>query len=325
MTEKIHPSWNDYPHLVAELDPDGNKGLTHRGKPVSVLELAAGTVKRLDWKCSTCGHKWKTSGNNRKGCPPCRKKQSAKNKRKHHLEKNGSMSETHPELALDYVGDPTQVIAGTRDKLDWKCHVCSHEWQAYGYSRASGIGCPYCSATNTPIHSDGRNSLATMFPELASEYQGDAAQVLYSTEKILLWKCRTCDHEWRTNARNRTKLKSGCPACAISGFKPDQLGYYYVHKITSELGNLLYYKGGISGDWQRRLSRLRSELPAHLSIENCEVISFEVGQEARDLETTLLRMAAEEGWKAPAQPFDGGHELFTQNPLDVAREKQLVK
>ncbi len=48
MTDKIHPSWNEYPNLLAELNPDGNKGLTLFGKPVSVLELTTGTNKKLD-------------------------------------------------------------------------------------------------------------------------------------------------------------------------------------------------------------------------------------------------------------------------------------
>lgn len=84
------------------------------------------------------------------------------------------------------------------------------------------------------------------------------------------------------------------------------------------------YKGGISGDWKRRLTQLRKELPDDLIMELHEVIDFEIGQEALDLETTLLRMAAEEGWKAPPRDFDGGHELFLENPLDHARTHGLI-
>ena len=526
MTDKIHSSWNDYPHLMAELDPEGNNGLTHRGKPVSVLELAvgtgkklnwncstcenkwkatgdsrkngkgcpacagqrihsdgrnsmaqthpelakeyqgdatkvmAGTNKRLDWKCSTCNHKWKAMGNHRlrgRGCPLCGKKKQAENKKTYHLQKNGSMAETHPELAKEYQGDATKIIAGTNYLLDWKCSICNHEWKATGSNRISGKGCPACAnqainsfdkrnsmaqthpelakeyqgdatkiiagtnkrlpwkcltcdseweavsnsrvggsgcpvCANKQIHIDGRNSMAQTHPELALEYQGDATKIIAGTNKSLDWKCSTCDHEWevsgnnrvrgrgcpacanhvinnqdgrnsmaqthpelskeyqgdatkviagntkkldwkcstcnhewKTTGRNRVHNNSGCPACATFGFKPDEPAHYYVHKITSELGNLLYYKAGISKSWQRRLSEFRNGLPTHLNIENCEVIYFEIGQQARDLETALLRMAAEEDWKAPAETFDGGHELFTQNPLDVAREKQLVK
>jgi hypothetical protein len=84
------------------------------------------------------------------------------------------------------------------------------------------------------------------------------------------------------------------------------------------------YKGGISGDWKKRLGQLRRKLPDPLTMELHEVIDFEVGQEAQDLETTLLRMATEEGWKAPPRKFDGGHELFLENPLDHARKQGLI-
>src|SRR5210317_937177 len=105
MTDKIHPSWNDYPHLVAELDPDGNTGFTHYGEQVSVLELAAGTRNRLDWKClavsdTPCGHTWKSTGNSRttkgSGCPACA------NLTINNQDGRNSMAQTHPELASEY-------------------------------------------------------------------------------------------------------------------------------------------------------------------------------------------------------------------------------
>jgi hypothetical protein len=84
------------------------------------------------------------------------------------------------------------------------------------------------------------------------------------------------------------------------------------------------YEGGISGDWKRRLQKLRQRLPDDLTMELHEVIDFEVGQDALNLETTLLRMASEEGWKAPPRDFEGGTELFLENPLDHARKQGLI-
>ena len=52
----IHQSWNEYPHLIADLDDSKNKRHTWRDKQVHVLELAAGTPKKIDWKCNICGH-----------------------------------------------------------------------------------------------------------------------------------------------------------------------------------------------------------------------------------------------------------------------------
>jgi len=324
----MHPSWNDYPHLVAELDPDGNKDLTLYGKPISVLELTVGTNKKIDWKCRVCEHEWKAMGckrsdkNHPRGCPACAGQAI-------HSDGRNSMAVTHPDLAIEYQGDATQVIAGTNQKLLWKCSTCNHQWYSSGSNRSNKKiprGCAVCNRGD--LHSDGRNSMAITHPDLASEYQGDATKIITGTDLKIKWKCTTisknpCDYEWSATGYSRL-AGSGCPCCANSGFKPDQLGYYYVHKVLNESGETIMYKGGISGDWKTRLQKLRRGIPDHLTIENHEVIEFEIGQEALDLETTMLRKAAEEGWKAPPRKFDGGHELFLENPLDHARSHGLI-
>ena len=389
----MHPSWNDYPHLVAELDPDGNKDLTFHGNPIQALELIIGTNKRLDWKCSTCGHKWKAAGAARKsgnGCSCC-------NLGTLHSEGINSMAETHPELAKEYLGDATQIVAGTHKMLSWKCSTCEHQWETRGNKRSiEGTGCPAC-INHVVNNFDARNSMAFTHPDLASEYQGDATKIIAGVMDILDWKCSICDHEWQVSGNNRTTHHSGCPlcgiakarknrierfinergtlceshpeiakealfdttqyhygsdtklpfkcsvcnhiskveiykrvggqgcaSCATTGFQPDQLGYYYVHKILNDYGETIMYKAGISGDWKKRLRELRRGIPNDLTMELHEVIDFEIGQDARDLETTLLRMAAEGGWKAPPRKFDGGHELFLENPLDHARTHGLI-
>ena len=137
----LHPSWNNYPELFAELDFSKNSNLTFRGKPIKVWELACGTNKKLDWKCFDCKHEWKAKGNDRKygrGCPACDNKIV-------HVDGRNSMSQTHPELAIEYIGDATKTIAGTHKKLDWKCSTCGHEWKAVGSNRSRGAGCPNCA------------------------------------------------------------------------------------------------------------------------------------------------------------------------------------
>jgi hypothetical protein len=56
-----------------------------------------------------------------------------------HPDGRNSMAKTHPELAIEYQGDSTKVIAGTGKKLDWKCSTCQHEWKAPGNNRVHGI------------------------------------------------------------------------------------------------------------------------------------------------------------------------------------------
>ena len=55
------------------------------------------------------------------------------------------MAKTHPELAKEYQGDATKVLAGTNKKLDWRCSVCENQWSAQGNSRVKGAGCPACA------------------------------------------------------------------------------------------------------------------------------------------------------------------------------------
>jgi len=202
-------NWNDYPHLLADLDRSKNKNHTYKGKPCSVLDLTPGTSKRIDWKCSTCDNEWQAVGCSRSGlrtgCPACANKAI-------HSDGRNSMATTHPELAIEYQGDATKVIAGTNKKLDWKCSTCDNEWQATGGSRYMGRGCPACIGF---LHSDGRNSMDKTYPDLAIEYQGDATKIIATTETKLAWKCSTCEHEWKANGRNRSVLGAGCPPCGM--------------------------------------------------------------------------------------------------------------
>lgn len=136
-------TFRDNPELAAELHPTKNVGLTHRGKPIDVLDLKVGTNKKLDWKCSTCSHEWKAAGSSRVqgiGCPACANKVI-------HIDGRNSMANTHPNLAKEYQGDATKVIATTRTKLEWKCICCKNIWKSRGSHRVNGVGCPTCATS----------------------------------------------------------------------------------------------------------------------------------------------------------------------------------
>jgi Zn finger protein HypA/HybF involved in hydrogenase expression len=229
------------------------------------------------------------------------------------------MAITHPELAKEYLGDPTTIIAGSNKKLDWRCQICQHEWSATGNSRVRPTGCPVCA--KKAVHIDGRNSMAITHPELAKELVGtDPNTVIAGTGKKLDWRCRNCQHEWAAVGGDRCAGK-GCPACASTGFQPHLPGYYYVNEILNGSGDRILFKGGISGDWEKRLGDLGRGLPDGLTIRNVEAIRFDLGRDAQDLETRLLRA---ESIRAPARDFHGGHELFMSNPLDYAREQGWI-
>lgn len=60
---------------------------------------------------------------------------------------------------------PSQVGAGTKRKVWWKCHL-GHEWEASVSSRNKGSGCPYCAGQRAI---SGVNDLSTVNPGLAAE------------------------------------------------------------------------------------------------------------------------------------------------------------
>ena len=288
--------------------------------------LLAGTNNRLPWKCSICDHEWETTGNNRvmgsgTNCPACVNQVL-------HMDGLNSIASKLPEIAHELMPNPygtaETIVYVTTEKLPWKCATCGNEWRALGRDRARGSGCATCNRGD--LHSDGSNSMANTHPHLAMELMpneyGTADTLIAGTNKILPWKCFACGNEWETTGAKRSGDKTtGCGACAIHGFQPHLPAQYYVHEIRNIMGDVIYFKGGISGDWIDRLRHLESHLPDHLKYNNIEVIFFDLGKNARILEKKLLAI---EGIRAPQRDFDGGTELFIENPLKYAREIGLV-
>ena len=109
---------------------------------------------------------------------------------------------------------PSQVGAGTKRKVWWKCHL-GHEWEASVSSRNKGSGCPYCAGQRAI---SGVNDLSTVNPGLAAEWHPNKNGPLYpnqimpkSSRKV--WWLGKCGHEWEATVANR-KSGNGCPFCS---------------------------------------------------------------------------------------------------------------
>lgn len=129
------------PSLKKKMISDYSQLLKEYNGSEDPTKIVAGTNKKLDWKCSTCEHEWKTTGSHRtygSSCPACSNQAI-------HIDGRNSMAKTHPKLAIEYQGDATTIFAGTDKKLDWKCSICEHEWKASGDNRMRGTGCPTCA------------------------------------------------------------------------------------------------------------------------------------------------------------------------------------
>lgn len=119
-----------YPALAAELIGDAT-------------EVFPGSSKRAQWRCADCSHEWSAIVSNRalkgRGCPACAG----------HVAVAGStdLATTHPDLVREIADDtdPTQVKAGSHDRVQWACSQCSSTWVTEIYNRALyGGGCPAC-------------------------------------------------------------------------------------------------------------------------------------------------------------------------------------
>jgi ribosomal protein S27AE len=263
------------------------------------------------------------------GCPKCRYNRAGES----HPQKKSTEQwiaearETHGDLYIYH-----SEYTNNKGMMDIECTICDTKFSQEAKSHATyGQGCPKCryvkSAAGIRLNFDEiLKRLETRRQETGKHYRYPnlTAETYTSASHKYEIVCPDCNRTFQQTLAKHIDRRQGCGACSTTGFQPDQLGYYYVHKILNESGDILMYKGGISGNWQQRLQTLRRGIPDHLTMELHEVIEFEIGQEALDLETTLLRMAAEEGWKAPSRKFDGGCELFLENPLDHARSHVLI-
>ena len=95
---------------------------------------------KLKWKCLSCNNLWETSFSSVRrhlGCPKC-----VFNKRKK-LNLN-IVNETIKDKTFICLSDNYK---NTKEKMLWKCNVCSNSWEAtFTHIKSSNSGCPNCSS-----------------------------------------------------------------------------------------------------------------------------------------------------------------------------------
>ena len=195
------------PKLASEWNFEKNSDL----KPGDVT---VGSNKKVWWKCNK-GHEWQATianRNNGNGCVYCTGQMVLKG--------YNDLQTINPLLAIEWNYDkndnlkPEDFTAGSGVKIWWKCKK-GHEWQARINSRNAGQGCPYCASRYVI---KGESDLATLNPELASEWNydknGDLRPEDFTAKSGIKvwWKCSK-GHEWQANIYDRNRGR-GCPYCA---------------------------------------------------------------------------------------------------------------
>lgn len=210
------------PDLVADWDYEANYPLTPE-------MFTTGSNDYANWKCSKCGHRWRTTINQRgrkqgSGCPVCSLEIRGKEFSKNYLAEHGSLADNYPTLAAEW--HPTKngemtandIPLNYNEKVWWLCKKCGYDWLASPNNRAKKVGCPACSGRFPRI---GVNDLKTVNPELAFEWDYEKndtlpEEYLPKSGKLAWWKCRHCGHSWEKEIRSRTN-GSKCPNCKGKG------------------------------------------------------------------------------------------------------------
>lgn len=203
-----------HPELAKQWHPTKNGELT----PEMVTRSSN---KKVWWICDK-GHEWEAliSGRHQgNGCPHCARQ--ARSSPMAPKTNEDSLLVRYPDLAAQWHptknGDltPERVTKGSHKKVWWVCDK-GHEWETSVKSRSlNGNGCPYCAGRNPVV---GENDLATVYPELAAEWNptknGDLTpqMVTKSSSKKVWWICDQ-GHEWKTAVNHRASGSTGCPIC----------------------------------------------------------------------------------------------------------------
>ena len=203
--QKILTGFNDLattnPQLAKEVSPNSK---------IKATEVAAGSDKKLLWRCSK-GHEWEAKVNNRSngvGCPYCSNRKV--------LVGFNDLATINTNLAKEVSSNSeikaTEIAAFSNRKTLWRCNK-GHEWEATVASRSNGVGCPYCSNRKVLV---GFNDLATINTNLAKEVSPNsgikATEITVFSNNKLLWRCSK-GHEWEAIVSRRSN-GVGCPYCS---------------------------------------------------------------------------------------------------------------
>ena len=163
------------------------------------------------------------------------------------INKENNTVQSKPELVEEWNYQknaeimPNAVSLNTNRKVWWICSKCGFEWEAAVSNRNKGTGCPACA--NQRLW-PGHNDLATLFPELALEWNYQRNEGLQPNDFVagghtkVWWKCSKCGAEWNTSIKLRVDGR-GCPKCKFSLHTslPEQILFYFIRQTFPEAIN----------------------------------------------------------------------------------------
>ena len=195
-----------FPELSKEWHPTKNGELTPH-------QISSKNGRKVWWLCPACQGEWEAVISNRangSGCPYCSGHQLVVGKNDFATCYPEWIPYWHPTKNLPLT--PQSVTKKSGQPIWWQCEK-GHEWNRPLSHRTK---CPYCSHRELL---PGENDLATLFPDLAKEWDYEANHP-FVPEKLTIsglkkrhWVCEK-GHRWKSTIRNRT-YGFGCPKCAV--------------------------------------------------------------------------------------------------------------
>ncbi|MDC0556926.1 zinc-ribbon domain-containing protein [Candidatus Poseidoniaceae archaeon] len=198
----------EFPDLICEWDYQ--KNITG---PES---YTSGSNKKVHWICSfNPEHKWVTNIVHRTrsetGCPYCGGQK---------VDSSYNLETEFPEIALEWHTElnsplkPTDYTPFSNINVWWKCPKGEdHVFDCTIVNRTrENVKCPVCYGRRA-VES---NCLETTHPKLAAEWHPSRnsltpKEVTKGSNKLVWWKCKNHEHEWRTAPNSRDL--PGCPLC----------------------------------------------------------------------------------------------------------------
>jgi hypothetical protein len=267
-----------FPELAAEWDFSANNDL-------SPENVAPKTAKKVGWICAE-GHKYEATVASRAsgtGCPYCAGVRILKG--------FNDLASKRPDVAAQWDHDknfplkPDEVALHSTRSVHWICEK-GHNFESIISYRIQG-GCPFCGGKKVI---QGHNDLATLSPQLASEWDfkrnghTTPSDVTSHSGKKYFWLCEE-GHSYESAVYARQN-GNGCPECATSGYNPALPGLFYF------IGNegLRARKVGITNPG-RKTNRITAYGPDWSVIQT---LYSRDGSSIQSLETLTLRWLRKE-------------------------------
>ena len=187
-----------------------------RNLPLTPDDVTFGSHKRVWWTCPN-GHSWQAMVYTRSegtGCPYCTGRKVTT--------KQGGLLKQFPLLTAEWDVEknasltPQDVTTGSHKLIWWRCPK-GHSWRAAVYSRTTlGASCPVCTGRQALA---GENDLATLYPDIAAQWDGmkngalRPNNVTAGSNRRVWWRCEK-GHSYRAVIAQRVQRGDGCPYCA---------------------------------------------------------------------------------------------------------------